>query len=33
VEHVIFKGAKRSRTKPPNEVTIPQVNATIIVLK
>jgi hypothetical protein len=33
VEHVISKGAKRSKTKPPNEVTIPQVTATIEVLK
>jgi hypothetical protein len=33
VEPVIFKGAKRSKTKPPNEVIIPQVSATIEVLK
>jgi hypothetical protein len=33
VEHVIFKGAKRRKTKPLNEVTIPQVNVTITVLK
>jgi hypothetical protein len=25
VEHVISKGAKRSKTRPPNEVTIPQI--------
>jgi hypothetical protein len=33
VEHVISKGTKRSKTKPPNEFIIPQVNATIEVLK
>jgi hypothetical protein len=33
VEHVISKGAKRSKINPLNEVTIPQMSATIEVLK